>query len=121
LLLANLIADTILSAIETASREEADRLFSGSYSSSYKSLNSSIVTSTDATKPGLGVMSWISNGTDMLTSAIAAPDIRLYPTGLKNILGNGDAEMGFRALYPQQGLDTFGGTLELASSTWVMV
>lgn len=57
----------------------------------------------------------------MLTSPITAPDIRLYSTGLKNVLGNGDVEMGFRALYPQLGLDDFGGTFELASSTWVMV
>jgi hypothetical protein len=121
LILANLITDTILAAIETSAREEADLLYSGSYSSSDKSLNSSITISTDERKPGLGVDSWISNGTDMLISPIAVPEIRLYPTGLKNILANGDVAMGFRASFPVQGLDAFTGTFQLASATWQMV
>jgi hypothetical protein len=72
-------------------------------------------------KPGLGVTSWISNGTDMIDSPIAAPDVRPYPTGLKNVLENGDVEMGFRASFPVQGLDAVKGTFELASAAWVMV
>ncbi|KAH8792635.1 hypothetical protein BGZ57DRAFT_922156 [Hyaloscypha finlandica] len=75
----------------------------------------------DTTKPDLGVTSWIGNGTDMIDSPIAAPDIRLYPTGLKNVLENGDVGMGFRALFPVQGLDAVKGTSELASAAWVMV
>jgi hypothetical protein len=120
-LLADLMTDTILPAIETAAREETDSLYSGSYSSSDKSLNSSITISTDERKPGLGVDSWISNGTDMLTSPLAVPEIRLYPTGLKNILENGDMEMGFRASFPVQGLDEFTGAFQMASATWQMV
>jgi hypothetical protein len=57
----------------------------------------------------------------MIDSPIAAPDIRLYPTGLKNVLENGDVGMGFRALVPVQGLDAVKGTFELASAAWVMV
>jgi hypothetical protein len=30
---------------------------------------------------------------------------------------NGDVELGFRASYLEQALDTFGGTFELASMT----
>jgi hypothetical protein len=57
----------------------------------------------------------------MIDSPIAATDIRLYPTGLKNVLENGDVGMGFRALFPVQGLDAVKGTFELASAAWVMV
>jgi CubicO group peptidase (beta-lactamase class C family) len=60
-LLADLIADTLLPSIETVAREEADLLYAGTYTSPDKSLNSSITISTNTTKPGLGVTSWISN------------------------------------------------------------
>jgi hypothetical protein len=120
-LLADLISDTLLPSIETAAIEEADLLYAGTYTSPDKSLNSSITISTDVTKPGLGITSWISNGTDMINSPITVAEIRLYPTGLKNILENGDVEMGFRASFPVRGLDAFKGSFDLASATWVMV
>ncbi|KAE9381499.1 putative beta-lactamase [Stipitochalara longipes BDJ] len=118
-ILADMITDTILPSIETAAREEVDLLYTGTYTSPSKDLNSSITINTDATKPGLGVTSWISNGTNMINSPITAPDIRLYPTGLKNVLENGDLQVGFRASYPVQGLGAFKGNFELASATWV--
>lgn len=79
-ILADLVTDTLLPSIEAAAREEADVLYAGTYTSPDKSLNSSITICTDAAKPGLGVTSWISNGTDMINSPITAPEIRLYLT-----------------------------------------
>jgi len=96
--LADIIADVFLPAVEEATREEADELFSGSYSDTNAS---SIVLSTDPAKPSLGVDSRISgyNNTDVLTSNLAGPDTRLYPSGLSCTLAIGDVQMGFRAVF----------------------
>jgi hypothetical protein len=72
-ILVNLITDTLLTSIETAAREETDLLYADVYISPEKSLNSSITITTDATNPGLGVTSWVSNGTDMINSLSQHP------------------------------------------------
>jgi hypothetical protein len=115
-----MVANTMLPAIKVVAREEADTLYANTYASTDSSLNSSITICTNATKPGFRVRSWIRNDMNMLTSPIGGPESRFYPTGLKNILRNGDVEMGFRASYPEQDLNAFGGTFELASMTWTV-
>lgn len=121
LLLANMIGDTLFPAVEAAAREEATAAYSGSYAAADKSLNSSITLTTDSSKPGLGVTSWISNGTDMFASLIAGPSVRLYPTGLESTLGSGEVEVGFRAVYENPRATTIGGTFGNVCHSWVGV
>lgn len=121
LLLANMVGDTLFPAVEAAAREEADAAYSGSYAAADKSLNSSITLKADASKPGLGVTSWISNGTNMFASAVAGPSIRLYPTSLERKLASGEVEVGFRAVYENPSATTIGGTFGNVCQSWVGV
>jgi hypothetical protein len=120
-LVSDMVVDTFLPAVEAVAREEADSNYSGTYSNSDPSLNSSVVITTDPAKPGLGVTSWINNGTDVLTSAIAAPSIRLYPTGLKKTLQNGDTSIGYRAIFEDPGTPQNVGLFSLLCQTWTSV
>jgi len=125
LLIANLISDTIFQAAEDAAREESQTNFVGTYQAADPNLNSSITVTMDASKPGLGVTRWISNGTDMLSPAVelvgvAAQSVRLYPSSLERDLGNGDMEVGFRGAFENLGfLETVGGSFGLHCATWV--
>ncbi|KAI1815122.1 beta-lactamase/transpeptidase-like protein [Poronia punctata] len=99
--MADLIGPILLPALEQTAREQADDfLFAGTYS--HSEMNSSLVLSTQPDKPGLGVDSWISNGTDMIPVAIrytlnynvTGPSIRLFPTGLSA----GKKRIAFKAM-----------------------
>jgi CubicO group peptidase (beta-lactamase class C family) len=64
--LAELCAEFLVPAAEASAREEADERYAGTYASTdLMKLNSSIVITTDPTRPGLGVESWYSNDTDL--------------------------------------------------------
>lgn len=126
-IVAGLVQDAVFQSIEDSAREEAGANFAGTYTSSDKSLNSSLAISLDPSKPGLGITSWISNGTDMLSplvesALIAAPSARLYPSGLERELADGGKEVGFRAVF--EDLSTAGGIGGLFGNgceTWVDV
>ncbi|KAE8441352.1 hypothetical protein EG329_005501 [Mollisiaceae sp. DMI_Dod_QoI] len=125
-ILAGLVSDAISQAIEDAARAEAETNFSGTYETKDQSLNSSISLTTDAAKPGLGVSRWINNGTNMLSSSveeasISAPSVRLYPSGLKRDIGNGEVELGFRAVFEDLKAGTIGGLFGNGCETWVGV
>ncbi|OCL07086.1 beta-lactamase/transpeptidase-like protein [Glonium stellatum] len=85
-----LIADIVLPELEAVARNEAESVYAATYTAT-NGLNSSITLTTDPSKPGLGVSSWISNGTDFL-AVIAAlqlvskdeSSIRIYPTDLES-------------------------------------
>jgi hypothetical protein len=77
--LADIVTDAFLPVVEAAAREEADVAFAGTYTSSDTALNSTVTLSTDATKPGLGVVSYISNNTDMLTTPSSSQLFSLVP------------------------------------------
>jgi hypothetical protein len=119
--ISNMITDTLVPAVEVAAREEADATYSGTYASSDKILNSSIVINTDASKPGLGVISWISNGTNLLTPTVVDPSVRLYPSGLENVLSNGDKVVGYRAVFENPAGTVIGGAFTTACQSWVTV
>lgn len=104
-ILADVIAATWIPAFEAAAREQAQRNYAGTYASTdTSSLNSSITIALDNNRPGLGIESWISNGTDMLKAYGQIPTVgaalgqvvsaRLYPAGLRT--GN---QIAFRALF----------------------
>jgi len=102
-ILANSIADAFLPAVESAAKDEAAAVFAGNYTAT-NGLNSSIAIITDG-NPGLGVQSWITNGTDVfeaflsfngLTSSDISLSIRLYPT---NLFQTSPKERAFRAVF----------------------
>lgn len=125
-ILAGLVSDAVFQAVEDAARAEAGANFAGSYEAKNKNLNSSISITTEEGKPGLGVSRWVSNGTDMFSSsveaaAISAPSVRLYPSGLKRDLGNGETELGFRAVFEDLNAGVIGGLFGNGCETWVGV
>ena len=97
-----MIAEIMGPALEAAARKETDTAYSGHYVSSDPKLNSSITITTDDSLSGLGVTSWISNGTDMLNTValflVPNPSIRLYSTGLKKKLSDGNSLVSWRAV-----------------------
>ncbi|KAI2619152.1 beta-lactamase/transpeptidase-like protein [Hypoxylon sp. NC1633] len=104
--LADLIGGPILNAIEEAARSEAGAIYSGHYVSTNRSLNSSLTITTDDL-PGLSISQWFSNGTDFAWIATVlqnhyypvTPRIRLYPSGLEGLNGDGSKRVVFKAMF----------------------
>jgi hypothetical protein len=100
--LIEVINEIFLPAVEEAARQEADAAYSGHYISTDSTLNSSITITTEVAHPGLGVTSWVSNGTDMFPVIAEllnpSPSIRVYSTGLKKTLSNGSSQVSWRAV-----------------------
>lgn len=67
--IADVVTDSILPALAAQAATDAERKFAGVYTSQVQGLNSSVtlcVNQTQGADPGLTVLSWISNGTDVL-------------------------------------------------------
>ena len=101
--IADSIAETFIPAFEAAAKDSAAVTFSGTYKAT-NGLNSSIAIVTDDS-PGLGIHSWISNGTDVLANYLAFNGLadarfnanaRLYPT---NLFQDSPKEQAFRAVF----------------------
>lgn len=111
----NLIASALFPAVDAAARKEADANYAGHYVSADG--KSSVNITTDSSHPGLGLLSWISNGVDMFQVVVAegiasSPTVRLYPTGLKSTV-NGTTTIGWRAVIESSDAVSdgpFGGT-----------
>ncbi|KAF2003793.1 beta-lactamase/transpeptidase-like protein, partial [Amniculicola lignicola CBS 123094] len=130
----NLIVDMLFPALEAAAREQTDASYAGTYTVRNGG-NSSIVLNTDPQLPGLGISSWISNGTDMLTAfgtlldslglpanipvPLTPSALRVYPTNLERET-DGGTEVAWRmSLDPQVGTP-FTGPFS-ACSSWFSV
>ena len=98
---ADLVGQTIIPALDWVAKDQARVRFAGTYTST-NNLNSSLTIITDD-GPGLRVVNWISNSTDMFQSlatlrnanSTSGITIRLYPTGLQS-----PGKISFRALIP---------------------
>lgn len=112
---ADLLGQSLIPAYDAVARDEADRLFSGTYVArgGNATSNSSITITTSAGKPGLGVSRWISNGTDMVYMALSLqsgvspiyltkPEARLYYTLLDGKTHNGTRQ-SFKAVFEDTG------------------
>ncbi|KAL7619718.1 hypothetical protein AAE478_010260 [Parahypoxylon ruwenzoriense] len=122
---ADALGGVLVPALEDAARRQADGAYAGTYSAEDldedgRALNSTLVLSTDAARPGLGVDSWVSNGTDMVTVAVrytlnynvSSPAIRLYPTGLEHRdEGTGARRVAFKAVVENLGAPDHGGDM----------
>jgi len=100
-----LIVDTLLPALEDTALQQADAAYAGTFKPIATSqLNSSLTLTTETGKPGLGIQTWISNGTDMITyiqtSLASSRDVRMLPTFLekKTNAGGGTTEIAWRAV-----------------------
>ncbi|KAJ5605487.1 beta-lactamase/transpeptidase-like protein [Penicillium lagena] len=113
--LSDLVANTLLPALEDVGKTEAKTNFGGVYESSQT--NSTISISTD-NGPGLKVDSWVRGGDNMLTvlSAIeesSVNSVRLYPTGL-----NAPGEMSFRAIIQDLSASQGVGPITRSCNSW---
>jgi hypothetical protein len=123
--LADTLGNSILPAVQQAVREEAQAKYAGNYSSS--ALNSSITFTTDSSKPGLGITSWISNGTDMmavsnylLTSSISANfSARLYPTELQVTAADGSKQVVLKAIFEDLATQAKDSRFTAGCGTWI--
>ncbi|KAF2996923.1 hypothetical protein E8E13_006113 [Curvularia kusanoi] len=122
-----MIADTLgaslIPAYDAVARDEADSIYSGVYVSYGANAmpNSSLIISTDPRKPGLGLSSWISNGTNMVEKAIQLstgssslalnPEARLYYTQLETKAKNGKKRQAWKAVFEDTGAPTPSGPL----------
>ncbi|KAI9700055.1 MAG: hypothetical protein M1836_002589 [Candelina mexicana] len=131
--LLDMIAQTLLPALESAARSEANTAYSGRYVSPVPSLNSSLTLSTDSGKAGLIVSNWISNGTDIinaLNTVIVTPagpvkrgtrklSVRLLPNIIKSPQSsNGTQELGFRATFEDTSAPDSRGIFSRNCQTW---
>ncbi|KAI1210140.1 beta-lactamase/transpeptidase-like protein [Annulohypoxylon truncatum] len=128
--IADNIGRALLPALEDAAREEADANYAGIYTAAGDAdLNSTLVLSTDAARPGLGVDRWVSNGTDMIPVAVrytlnynvTAPSIRIYPTGLESAAAaDGTRKIAFKAVVENLDLtDHSSAMFSTNCGTWV--
>ncbi|EON96117.1 putative beta-lactamase family protein [Phaeoacremonium minimum UCRPA7] len=84
--IADIVTDIIVPALVAEAAVEAAERFAGTYSSSERGLNTSLVLAVNQTEsgaPGLVISSWISNGTDVLATLTPSPGFppwRLLPS-----------------------------------------
>ncbi|KAF1968689.1 beta-lactamase/transpeptidase-like protein [Bimuria novae-zelandiae CBS 107.79] len=118
---ADLLGQSLIPAYDAVARDEADRLFSGTYVQRDGAGNSTIQITTSPNKPGLGISRWLSNGTDMLYMALVLqsgalpwqlkiPEARLYYTLLDSKTANGTRQ-SFKAVFEDTGGPAVGQQL----------
>jgi hypothetical protein len=126
LVLADLITATWIPAFEAAAREQAQTNYAGTYSAADSQLNSSISIGLSQDRPGLGIESWISNGTDMLKDYGEIPIVgataeqvvsaRLYPAGLHS-----GGQVAFRAVFELLPQQRIGKVFSESCASWFTV
>ncbi|KAK3685315.1 beta-lactamase/transpeptidase-like protein [Podospora appendiculata] len=161
--IADTITSTYIPTIMTLARNQANATFSGVYKytgnitvgggggggnssgtnatgpyptnpPAAKTMNSTLTISVDASKPGLGVTNWISNGTDMafISVAIGAnitddyfskvkPSVRLYPTGAEEKTTGGGKRVAFKAVFEDLSLAEKKASFSSDCTSWVSV
>ncbi|KAK0636132.1 beta-lactamase/transpeptidase-like protein [Bombardia bombarda] len=136
--IADTLTTTYVPAIMATARTQANVLYAGTYRVARvrgsPSINSTLTITTDASKPGLGVTNWISNGTDMGLVATAIgqnitqayldkvkPSVRLYPTGLEEKVEGGGKRIAFKAVFEDLSLADKKASMSTDCSTWVTV
>ena len=114
-LLSDMVASTILPALETVTRDQAKANFAGHYLAS--NLNSSLTITVDD-QPGLRVIQWITNGTQVfddlgLNTTGTYIDFRLQP----NFLYTGN-EVGFTGTWSKMPALVYIGALDVNCLAW---
>lgn len=126
---ADLIGEVVIPAYDYIARDEADKTYSGVYSSN-SGLNSSLTISTNSSKPGLGIGPWISNGTDMVDYGLrlntgsstpgAQPEVRLYYSKREAVAADGSKRQAFKAVFEDTGFPpTEGKMFSTDCASWL--
>jgi hypothetical protein len=134
---ADFMGAALIPAYDAAARDEADELFSGTYISAEVgpdgiTPSSSIIIAADPKKPGLGIVSWISNGANMIETAIklssgtsytpVKAEARLYYTQLETQIASGVKRQSWKAIFEDTGLPSLGpGLFSTTCGAWVSV
>jgi hypothetical protein len=129
--IADILGSVLLPAYDAAARDEAELLFGGIYVGA-TGVNSSMTIATDPGKPGLGITSWINNGTDMKNLAVSMqsgtrtppgqPEVRLYYTQLVDNSADGGKRQSWKAVFEDTALPNYGlGLFSTACGAWVGV
>ncbi|PSN59610.1 beta-lactamase/transpeptidase-like protein [Corynespora cassiicola Philippines] len=104
------IAEIMFPAFEETARQQADAAYAGTFAAT-NGLNSSITFATEPGKPGLGVTSWISNGTDVVATFgeingdpnFGADGMRLYPSEFSTKGADGTTNVAWKLnIYPDE-------------------
>lgn len=96
--IASVITDDLLPALDEAARVEADATFAGTYTAK-DGLNSTLTLSTTPGVPGITIEQWVSNSTD-LRSVFVSPEyspgkkFQMFPT---NIVSDDGKQMSWRS------------------------
>ncbi|KAI7777762.1 hypothetical protein LA080_003110 [Diaporthe eres] len=94
--IAGVIIDELLPALDEAARAQADSAFAGTYTAT-NGLNSTITLATAPGIPGLSIMEWVSNGTDLRRSWLQGVEhFQMYPT---NIVSEDGKQVSWRSAY----------------------
>ena len=128
---ADLLGSALIPAYDAVARDEADKLFSGTY---VDGVGSWLQISTDPRKPGLGVGPWVSNGTDMVRLGmmlqsgsgtgfpLLRPETRLYYTQLESRTAGGGKKQSWKAVFEETGYPSVAGQLfSTGCASWVGV
>ena len=115
-ILADLIGDTLLPALEVVAQQQAVGAFVGVYTSAP---NSSLTLASDSF-PGLAIKSWTSNSTDELAAyamlqGVPSVELRLYPTNLVSSSATGTS-IAWRMILTEPSSDT--GVFSLGCTSW---
>lgn len=132
-MIADMLGASLIPAYDAAARDEANEIYSGIYVGYGSSAmpNSSLIITTDPKKPGLGIVSWTSNGTAMIETAIqlqkgsnttaARAEARLYYTQLETRARNGQKRQSWKAVFEDTGLPSAAGPMLFSTGcgAWV--
>ncbi|KAI1387977.1 beta-lactamase/transpeptidase-like protein [Hypoxylon trugodes] len=131
---ADTLSNTYLPTMMNTARIQANQIYGGTYKNPNSAVNSSLSIIVDTQAPGLGLSSWISNGTNLLWYSVALsqnvskdywekirPSVRLYPTGLWDATSDGGKRVAFKAVFEDLSLPNNSKPFTTDCSTWVSV
>lgn len=118
------ITAALFPAVATTAKKQADVKYSGTYTASDSSLNSTLTISTEPGNPGLVVSGWISNGTSIAVPLAASfgtsdMDIRLYPSGLVDKISERRTRVGYKGVFAAKGKEPNEGVFDSTCTSWI--
>jgi hypothetical protein len=128
--LSSLLIDEIFPALDAMAKQEADRMFAGTYKAKAQTgLNSSMVLSTDPSTPGVRIKEWISNGTDFIGTlgqsfGLDNVAVGLYPTDLvmdANCTATKSKKIAYRAILESPAFESYKGSITPNCQNWLIV
>ncbi|KAI2468653.1 beta-lactamase/transpeptidase-like protein [Annulohypoxylon bovei var. microspora] len=130
--IADALSNTYLPTMVNTARIQANEVYGGTYKSLDPTVNSSLSVVVDSQNPGLGLSSWISNGTDLVWYSVVLsqnvveeywdkvqPSVRLYPTGLWDATSDGGKRVAFKAVFEDLSLPNVSNPFTTDCVSWI--